>query len=466
METFLIRALQFILAISILVLLHEGGHLFFAKLFGVRVEKFYVFLDISIGKWKGSLFKWCPRNSQTTYGMGWLPLGGYCKISGMIDESFDTEQMAKAPKPWEFRTKPAWQRLLIMIGGVMVNFLLAFAIYAAIMFNWGQTYYKVSDMKMGMRFSAEAKTIGFQDHDIMLGTDQGQFKEYLNVNGDFFRQIAQAKRVDVLRNGKKISITMPGNLDMLAMIKERPLFAEPYIPARIDSVLKDGIAMKAGIRKGDHILALNGKKIETWTDWNYQIGILNDVMTVKKTTRDSLTTRKAVIVVSHTSNHKIDTLRITLDPELKLGVTQSNLASYYQPTVEHYTLLESIPAGFKYGINILGGYVGNFRYLASADGVKSIGGFGSIGGLFPPYWDWYMFLNMTALLSIILASMNILPVPALDGGHVMFLLYEMITRRKPSEKFMVRAEYIGITLLIILMIVANLNDILRWLNVM
>ena len=229
METFLIRLLQFILAISLLVLLHEGGHMFFAKLFGVRVEKFFVFFDVGIGKWKGKLFSWKPKKDDTEYGMGWLPLGGYCKISGMIDESFDTDQMKQEPQPWEFRTKPAWQRLLIMIGGVLVNFVLALFIYSMVMFVWGDSYFKVSDMSMGMRFNADAKALGFHDHDVMLGTDQGPFREYANVNGDFFRQIAQAKRVDVLRNGKKHSITLSGDMDMLPMIKTRPLFAEPFI---------------------------------------------------------------------------------------------------------------------------------------------------------------------------------------------------------------------------------------------
>ena len=466
METFLIRLLQFILAISLLVLLHEGGHMFFAKLFGVRVEKFFVFFDVGIGKWKGKLFSWKPKKDDTEYGMGWLPLGGYCKISGMIDESFDTDQMKQEPQPWEFRTKPAWQRLLIMIGGVLVNFVLALFIYSMVMFVWGDSYFKVSDMSMGMRFNADAKALGFHDHDVMLGTDQGPFREYANVNGDFFRQIAQAKRVDVLRNGKKHSITLPGDMDMLSMIKTRPLFAEPFIPAQVDSVLGDTPAAKAGIKAGDLIKSINGKPVETWTDMNYQTGVLSDVLAVKNTHKDSLAVRSVVLTVQHKGAAKLDTLKLMLTPDLKLGVLQSTLASYYKPVQEEYSFFESFPAGIKHGWNVLRGYVGNFRYLASADGAKSIGGFGAIGSLFPPFWDWYMFWSMTAFLSIMLAFMNILPIPALDGGHVVFLLYEMITRRKPSEKFMVRAEYVGITILILLMIFANLNDILRWLHIM
>lgn len=467
METFLIRLLQFVLSISLLVLLHEGGHMFFSKLFGVRVEKFFIFFDMSIGKWSGALFHWKPKNSDTEYGIGWLPLGGYCKISGMIDESMDTEQMKQPAQPWEFRTKPAWQRLLIMIGGVTVNFILALFIYSMIMFTWGEQYIKVSDMKMGMVFNSEAKALGFQDHDVMLGTDQGEFREFINMNGDFFRQIAKAKRVDVLRNGKKVSITMPGDMDMLQMIKNRPLFAAPYIPTRIDSVIKDSPAMKAGIKKGDQVLAINGHKTVTWSEFDNEIGRLEDVMaSTAKTPKDSLRLRNVTLAIQHQGTATIDTIKMTLSADLRMGVHQSNLLSYYKPTHTEYSFLQSIPAGIKYGWNILRGYVSNFQYLFSADGAKSIGGFGTIGSLFPPVWDWQIFWNMTAFLSIILAFMNILPIPALDGGHVLFLLYEMITRRKPSDKFMIYAEYAGITILILLMIVANLNDVLRWIGLM
>ncbi|WIL18089.1 RIP metalloprotease RseP [Prevotella bivia] len=467
MEVFLIKALQLLLALSILVLLHEGGHMFFSKLFGVRVEKFYMFFDVSIGKWSGKLFKFKPKNSDTEYGIGWLPFGGYCKISGMVDESMDTEQLKQDPQPWEFRTKPAWQRLLIMLGGVMVNFFLALFIYTMIMFTWGDTYYKVSDMSMGMRFNEQAKALGFRDKDVLIGTNTGAFREYANMNGDFFRQIAEAKRVDIIRDGKKQSINLPGDLDMLSMIKGRPLFAEPYIPSRIDSVQAGSPAAKAGIHAKDLIVSFNGKPIKTWTDMNYQTTVLNDVMAVKKTHKDSLALRTVEVVVSRGGVAKqLDTLKLVLTPDLKMGVYQANIASYYKPTHETYGFFESIPAGVKHGLKILKGYVGNFKYLASADGAKSLGGFGSIGSLFPSVFDWYLFWNLTAFFSIILAFMNILPIPALDGGHVVFLLYEMITRRKPSEKFLIYAEYIGFGLLILLMVWANLNDILRWIGIM
>ena len=353
-----------------------------------------------------------------------------------------------------------------MIGGVLVNFLLALFIYSMIMFTWGETYFKVSDMSMGMQFNEQAKALGFKDKDVMLGTDKGAFREFANVNGDFFRQIAQSKYVEVLRNGKKTRIEMPGDLDMLSMFKERPLFAEPYIPARIDSVAANTPAMKAGIKAGDLLKSINGKAVNTWSDFHYQIGVLHDVAAVKNTHRDSLALRNVVLTVQRSGSNKLDTIKMQLNPEFKMGAIESSVLSYYKPTQEKYSFFASFPAGVKYGVNILRGYVGNFKYLASADGAKSLGGFGAIGKMFPPYWNWYMFWNMTAFLSIILAFMNILPIPALDGGHVMFLLYEMITRRKPSEKFMIRAEYVGITILILLMVVANLNDVLRWLGVM
>ena len=360
MEIFFIRLLQFILAISLLVLLHEGGHMFFSKLFGVRVEKFFIFFDVGIGKWTGKLFSFRRRGDDTEYGMGWLPLGGYCKISGMIDESFDTEQMKKPAQPWEFRTKPAWQRLLIMIGGVLVNFVLALFIYSMVLFHWGETSIPVKDMSMGMKFNAQAKALGFQDHDVLIGTDKGAFREF---NVDVYRDLSEAQRADIIRNGKD---------------------------------------------------------------------------TIK--------------------------VAIVLTPELMMGTIMTNLATYYKPVTIHYGFFESFPAGARYGVNVLAGYVGDMKYVFTADGAKSLGGFVALGSLFPATWDWHVFWLMTAFFSIILAFMNILPIPALDGGHVLFLCYEMITGRKPSETFLIRAEYVGFSILILLLLLANLNDILRLLG--
>ena len=454
------------LAIGLLVLLHEGGHFFFAKLFGVKVDKFYLFFDPSIWKWDGSLFKWKPKNSDTQYGVGWLPLGGYCKIAGMIDESFDTEQMKQPEQPWEFRAKPAWQRLLIMIGGVLVNFLLALFIYSMILFHWGDTYIPVKDMTLGMKFNAEAKALGFQDGDILVGTEKGEFKEF---SADLYRDLSEATRADIIRNGKAMSLQLPGDLNLLGMLKAEPSFVRPLIPAEIDSVMADTPAASIGLQKGDRIMAFNNKPVDSYNEFTDQLGILEDMMTGAKTQGDSLKIRTATLVVSRNEEggtRKEDTLSVVLTPELRLGFFVKSITGLYEPITKEYGFFESFPAGIKYGWNVLAGYVGDMKYVFTADGAKSLGGFGAIGSLFPPVWDWYLFWKMTAFLSIILAFMNILPIPALDGGHVLFLLYEMITRRKPSETFMIRAEYVGFGILVLLMVVANLNDILRWLGYM
>ena len=449
------------LAIGLLVLLHEGGHFFFAKLFGVKVDKFYLFFDPSIWKWDGSLFKWKPKNSDTQYGIGWLPLGGYCKIAGMIDESFDTEQMKQPEQPWEFRAKPAWQRLLIMIGGVLVNFLLALFIYSMILFHWGETYIPVKDMTLGMKFNAEAKALGFQDGDILVGTEKGEFKEF---NADLYRDLSEAKRADIIRDGKTMSLQLPGDINLLGMLKAEPSFVRPLIPAEIDSVMADTPAASIGLQKGDRIVAINNKTVDSYNEFTDQLGILEDMMTAAKTQDDSLKIRTTTIVYAR--GERQDTASVVLTPELKLGFFVKSIAGLYEPITKEYGFFESFPAGIKYGWNVLAGYVGDMKYVFTADGAKSLGGFGAIGSLFPPMWDWYLFWKMTAFLSIILAFLNILPIPALDGGHVLFLLYEMITRRKPSETFMIRAEYVGFGILILLMVVANLNDILRWLGYM
>lgn len=454
MEIFLIRVLQFVLAISLLVLLHEGGHFFFARLFGVRVEKFYIFFD-----WKFSLFKFKPKGSDTEYGVGWIPLGGYCKIAGMIDESFDTDQMKQPEQPWEFRTKPAWQRLLIMIGGVLVNFLLALFIYSMILFYWGDTYIPVKDMTLGMKFNQEAKSYGFKDGDILLGTETKAFKDF---SADLYRDISVAKRVDILRDGNKMSVSLPGDLNLLDMIKADPSFVRPLLPAQIDSVLPGSPAASIGMQAGDRIMSLNGAPVDSYNEFVDLLGRQQDLLALAATPADSLKARTVSLVFGNDS--RTDTASVVLTPDLKLGFFAPNIVSVYKPVTIEFGFFESIPAGIKYGWHVLASYVDDLKYVFTAEGAKSLGGFGAIGSLFPPTWDWYMFWKMTAFLSIILAFMNILPIPALDGGHVLFLLYEIITRRKPSEEFMIRAEYVGFGILILLMVFANLNDILRWLG--
>ena len=456
MEIFLIKALQLVLALSLLVLLHEGGHFFFAKLFGVRVEKFYIFFD-----YKFSLFKFKPKSSDTEYGIGWIPLGGYCKISGMIDESFDTEQMKKPAQPWEFRTKPAWQRLLIMIGGVLVNFLLALFIYSMILFYWGESYIPVKDMSLGMKFNKEAKSYGFRDGDILVGTDTKTFREF---SANLYRAISEAHRVDIIRDGKPMSISLPGDLNLLSMIKADPAFVRPLIPAEVDSVLPGTPAQKMGLVKGDRILALNDTPVDSYNEFIDQLAHRADMMAAATTLADSLKAR--TVTIAYERGAERDTADVVLTADLKLGFVVKSIAGLYEPVTEEYGFFESFPTGIKYGWNVLASYVDDLKYVFSAEGAKSLGGFGAIGNLFPAAWDWHIFWQMTAFLSIILAFMNILPIPALDGGHVLFLLYEMITRRKPSEDFMIKAEYVGFGLLILLLVVANLNDVLRALGLL
>ena len=327
-------------------------------------------------------------------------------------------------------------------------------------------------MTLGMKFNTEAKALGFQDGDILIGTDKGEFKDF---SADLYRDISEAERVDLIRNGKKMSLNLPGDLNLLGMLKAEPSFVRPLIPAVVDSVMADSPAASIGLQKGDKIVAINGKAIDSYNEFTDQLGILEDMMTAAQTKADSLKVRTATIVVSRNEEgetrkenssaaEKNDTLSVVLTPELRLGFFVQSMAGIYKPYTREYGFFESIPAGIKYGWNVLAGYVGDMKYVFTADGAKSLGGFGAIGSLFPPMWDWYLFWKMTAFLSIILAFMNILPIPALDGGHVLFLVYEMITRRKPSETFMIRAEYVGFGILILLMVVANLNDILRWLG--
>ena len=488
MDIFIIRLLQFMLAISLLVLLHELGHFTFAKLFKVRVTKFYLFFNpkfhllSTYDTWLRRLLKLKPevvpskeveetdekgktiKTVQkeyvgTEYGIGWLPLGGYCAIDGMIDETNQT--LSKETHPWEFRTKPVWQRLLIMIGGVLVNFLLALFIYSMILFHWGDTYIPVKDMTMGMKFNSEAKSLGFKDGDILVGTEKGVFKDF---SADLYRDLSEAKRVDIIRDGQPMTLTLSGDLNLLNMLKSEPSFVRPLLPALIDSVLPGTPAAEVGLQKNDRIVALNGKTIDSYNEFTDQIGVLGDVLATAQTPADSLKVRQATIVYERQG--KNDTIAIVLTADLKVGFVPQSLSDIYKPYTREYGFFESIPAGIKYGWNVLAGYVDDMKYVFTADGAKSLGGFGSIGSLFPPVWDWYLFWKMTAFLSIILAFMNILPIPTLDGGHVLFLLYEAITRRKPSEQFMIRAEYVGFGILILLMVVANLNDILRWLGYM
>ena len=445
METFLIRALQLILSLSLLVIIHEGGHFFFARLFKIRVEKFYIFFD----PWF-SLFKYKPKNSDTEYGVGWLPLGGYCKIAGMIDESMDTEQMKQPAKEWEFRAKPAWQRLLVMIGGVLMNFLLALFIYSMILFTWGDNYIALKDMDHGMKFNETAQKIGFRDGDILQSAD-GQ--ELVRYDMDMIRNIVEAREVNVLRNGETVKILMP-ELSLLEVAKQDPAFVNVLFPNVVDSVLVDGGFHKAGIQKGDELLAFNCKKLGSWNDFLEELATLKAAQELKG---DST----ATFTLAYARAGVCDTVTVTTDNQFKVAAIGGLLN--YKPTKLTYGFFESFPAGAALGVHTLKGYVNDMKYVFTKEGAQSVGGFGTIGSIFPKVWDWHRFWSMTAFLSIILAFMNILPIPALDGGHVMFLIYEIVARRKPSDKFLEYAQMAGMFILFALLIWANFNDVLRFL---
>ncbi|MDD6112100.1 MAG: M50 family metallopeptidase, partial [Prevotellaceae bacterium] len=271
---------------------------------------------------------------------------------------------------------------------------------------------------------------------------------------------------DIVRDGKAMRINLPGEINLLGMLKNDPPFVRPLIPCTVDSVLPGSPAAAGGLLKGDRIVGFNGKPVGSFNEFTEHIGRLSDVMSVATTSADSMKVRKTTIVVERQSDKTLDTLSVTLSAELTAGFMTPSLGKLYKPVNVEYGLLESVPAGVSYGIGVLAGYVDDLKYVFSAEGAKSLGGFGAIGSLFPAEWDWFIFWKMTAFISIMLAFMNLLPIPALDGGHVLFLLYEIITRRKPSETFMIRAEYVGFGILILLMVVANLNDVLRWLGYM
>ena len=450
MEIFFIRALQLILCFMLLVVLHEGGHFLFAKIFKVRVEKFCLFFD----PWF-TLFKFKPKKSDTTYALGWLPLGGYVKISGMIDESMDTEQMKQPVKPWEFRAKPAWQRLFIMIGGVLVNFLTALVIYAMVLFTWGDTYTPLRNMTDGLKYNEMAQSVGFRDGDIPLRTDAVELER---MDGDMFRAISEAPRVTVLRDGKEVTFSLPGDLSLLEMLKDQPRFAEVLMPSRIDSVTAGGVADKAGIRAGDELIGYNGQAFSTWNEYAVVRGSIADVL-AQGNAADSMKMRQAALVVRRAATGMTDTLNVMLGKDYKLGIAWNlPTATRYESVTRTYGFFESFPAGAIHGWKVLTGYVDDLKYVFTAEGAKSVGSFGAIGSMFPAVWDWQRFWELTAFISLMLAFMNILPIPALDGGHVFFLLVEVIMRRKPSDKFMERAQTVGMTLLLLLMAFALFND--------
>lgn len=444
MEIFLIRALQLILALSLLVLIHEFGHFLFARLFNVRVDKFYLFFD-----WKFSIFKWKPKGSDTEYGIGWIPLGGYCKIAGMIDESMDTEQMKQPAQPWEYRSKRPWQRLLIIVGGVMFNLILAILLYSMILFTWGDHYVDLHKIDNGFEFSEKAEKIGFKDGDKIIKFDGEEAHElYLDkIRGaNILRNICNAETVTVLRGGKEVEIAIPEELGLLNM-NDDGRFLDVRVLAVVDSVTKDSPASRAGMLKGDSITAIAGKNVGSFNNIKEEMAELKK----EKTNKFNIDVVRNGIPV---------TLNVEVDTSFVLGIMPVD--NNYPIEHKEYGFFASFPAGVSFGFNVLSGYVSDFQYVFSSKGAQSVGMFGSIGSLFPAEWNWYEFWLMTAFLSVVLAFMNILPIPALDGGHAVFLIYEMITGKEPSEKFMERAQMVGMLIILGLFVLAMYNDIVRF----
>ncbi len=435
---FLIKVLQLILSLSILVILHEFGHFFFARLFNTRVEKFYLFFNPGF-----SLFKF--KKGDTEYGIGWLPLGGYVKISGMIDESMDKEQMAQPPQPYEFRAKPAWQRLLIMVGGVMVNFLLAIVIFWMILFRWGDSYIPAENARYGLYFHPVAHEIGLQDGDNILAINGEEVKTISSIVRMVL--IEDAHTMLVQRGDSQFVLTVPETFKNRILSEEVRLLASYQIPVLVDSVLEDSGAGRAGLQRNDSIVSVDTLATPYFNQFSSSLDGLQGKETIVGLYRDG----------------QYIQLPMEVDKDGKIGFFPRPPSDILGEETVTYSLGSALPAGIDKGVSLLGNYVKQLKLIFSKEGAKQIGGFGTIGSLFPSSWDWEIFWYNTAFLSIILAFMNILPIPALDGGHVLFLLYEIVARRKPSEKFMEHAQMVGMVLLLSLLLFANGNDLYRWL---
>ncbi|MGE5419177.1 MAG: RIP metalloprotease RseP [Chloroflexota bacterium] len=439
--TILIKILQFVLSLSILVIIHEFGHFIFAKLFKTRVEKFYLFFD----PWF-ALFKF--RRGETEYGIGWLPLGGYVKISGMIDESMDREQMKQPPQPYEFRSKPSWQRLLIMIGGVLFNFVLAMLIYVLVLFGWGETYLPTSAVKYGIATDSVGLAMGLRNGDKILSVDNQYIDNFFQIPTDIVLNKRHAIQVE--RNGEKINIGIPESY-IPQMLKGKGEIQPriPFGPFVIATFAKDSPARVAGAKEGDELVAVDSIHFEFFDEFQ-------DYLKQNK--------EKTVMLTLKRQN---DSITVPVVPTAAgiLGVARSStaLSQLFELKTLRYGFIESVPAGIKKGFKTIADYLKQFRLIFSKDtkAYESLGGFITIGNIFPGIWDWQSFWNLTAFLSIILAVMNILPIPALDGGHVLFLLFEVVTGRKPSDKFLEYAQIVGMVILISLLVLANGNDIMR-----
>lgn len=438
----LVKAAQFFLSLSLLIIIHELGHFIFARIFKCRVEKFYLFFNFGF-----SLFK--TKKGDTEYGIGWLPLGGYVKIAGMIDESMDREQMKQPPQPWEFRSKKTYERLFIMVGGVLMNFIAALIIYIGVLYTWGEEYLPAENVKFGIDASEVAEQIGFMDGDKILSIDNMPVESFFEIVPTIV--LEAAKTVQVERDGAKVDVFIDED-DIAVMMKTKNLIGLRYpFKITINSFGKDSPAKDAGMLKGDEILKVNGKEFQYYDQFSSEL----------KTHKND----EILFTVSR-DNEVID-ISLRLNEQGMMGISwENNFSEYFEFKTLEYGFWESIPAGIAKGYETSVDYLKQFKLIFNrkTKGYESLGGFITIGSIFPGTWNWHAFWNMTAFLSIILGIMNILPIPALDGGHVLFVLYEMITGRKPNEKFLEYAQIVGLILLLLLVLYANLNDVIRLFN--
>jgi regulator of sigma E protease len=439
--TILIKILQFILSLSILVIIHEFGHFVLAKLFKTRVEKFYLFFD----PWF-SIFKF--KKGETEYGVGWLPLGGYVKISGMIDESLDREQMKQPPQPWEFRSKTSWQRLLIMTGGVLFNFILALLVYVLVLYTWGETYLPTSSVKYGIVTDSTGHSIGLRNGDKILTIDNQYIENFMKITPDIV--LNDRKTIQVERNGQILNIDIPMDYVTKLLKGKGQIDARvPFGPFVVTDFAKESPAKEAGVRAGDELKGLDGKAFTYYDEFQKYL----------------FENKGRTITLDILRDGSLMEIGVTPTSSGMLGVVR-NVGQVFELKTIKYGFFESVPAGIKKGFSTIADYLKQFKLIFSSQtkGYESLGGFITIGSIFPGVWDWQSFWNLTAFLSIILAIMNILPIPALDGGHVIFLLYEVITGRKPSDKFLEYAQITGMIILFALLIYANGNDIIRLLR--
>ncbi len=443
----LMKILQVIIAFSVLIVIHELGHFTFARLFGIKVDKFFLFFDAGgIKLFSTKTSRWFTRlfpkmkDADTEYGIGWLPIGGYCKINGMIDESLDVETILKDPQPWEFRSKPVWQRALVMAGGVLFNFLLAITLYIVMLYTWGNDY--LSNKDNNVYVNELAYEMGFRTGDRILKFDDYEPEDFSMLQADLARR--SVKTAEVLRGQDTVLLYIDNS--MISKVLDTPGMFSLAIPFAVDSLTTGSVNAGADLKRGDRIIALD----------SLSVGYVQDAWKILST--------KAGMRVNAEVVRGADTLAMPLqvDSSGRVGV------ALMVPGVQKrsYTLAQAVPAGLEYAWNMVSGYVRDVKLVAtpSTGAYKSVGSFIDIGQVFPSQWNWFIFINLLAMLSIMLGVMNLIPIPGLDGGHLLFLICEMITGRKPSDRFMVVAQILGMFILFAIMILAFGNDIGRLLR--